>query len=78
MIRNLFLLLLGLTLVSTGGCSSPASSRREPLSAAERDSVLATKSILPGSAVVGRALNIQGRSARMAARLDTKIDSLTR
>lgn len=73
-----YVILTGAALVIMAGCSTRTTSRRVSLTRAQRDSVLATETAIPGSAVVGTALNLQVRSARRIERFDAEIDSLTR
>lgn len=78
MTRSAALTLALLSTLALAACSRHDAQHREPLSQAEHDSVLATESMLPGTAVVGNALSLKGRSARRAARMDAQMDSLTR
>jgi uncharacterized lipoprotein len=62
-----------LCLIGLAGCSSDKQATRN-LSERERDSLIA-RSVLPGAAVVGRAMAESDRAALQAARQDTMFSS---
>ena len=64
-------------LIALAGCSSGSDRPASTLTEHQRDSVLA-KSILPGAAVVGRALTESERASNRAANMSANMDSLSR
>ncbi len=67
---NTRLWLLAAALVALAGCSSGSDRPASTLTEHQRDSVLA-KSILPGAAVVGRALSESERASTSSASMDS-------
>jgi hypothetical protein len=60
-------------LAALAGCARSADRPASTLTEAQRDTVI-SRSVLPGAAVVGRAMQVSGREAQRA----TDMDSLTR
>jgi hypothetical protein len=58
-------------------CARERSDETKELTERQRDSVIA-RSSLPGADVVGRAMAESDRASHQAAKIDAKVDSLTR
>ena len=76
--RILSLMSVTLTLALLAGCQSKSSETTRELTAHERDSVLATERSLPGSTVVGRALDVSDASRARADSLNARVEALPR
>lgn len=76
--RILSLMCVTLTLALLAGCQSKSSETTRELTAHERDSVLATERSLPGSTVVGRALDVTDASRARADSLNAQVNALPR
>ena len=69
---------IAMTLALLTGCQSNSSETTRTLTAHERDSVLAGERALPGSTVVGRALDVSDASRARADSLNAEVDALPR
>lgn len=76
--RTLSLMSVTLTLALLAGCQPKSSETTRELTAHERDSVLAGERALPGSTVVGRALDVSDASRARADSLNAQVDALPR
>lgn len=65
-------------LAITAGCGVQDHRSQVVLTEHQRDSVLATEKVIPGSAGVGAALRMSDREAARTAGMDASIDSLPR
>lgn len=63
-------------LLLLAGCSA-AEKPTVHLTEHQRDSILATEKAIPGSATIGRALDLQGQAERRASGVGAKLDSLS-
>lgn len=77
-ILSLMSVTLTLALALANGCQSKSSETTRELTAHERDSVLATERALPGSTVVGRALDVTDASRARADSINAQVDALPR
>jgi hypothetical protein len=73
-VRRIGVVITALGLLAALGCAKKNTAARAPLSERQRDSVLA-RSGLPGSDVVGRAMQVSDRAAVRAEKMDAA-DSL--
>jgi len=76
--RTLVFRATALAALLAAGCSAEKPATRRTLSERERDSTIAQEPLLPGSRVVGRALEESDAASARAAMLNAAVDSLPR
>jgi hypothetical protein len=77
--RSIPVLIVAIALLAiTAGCGVQDNRPKVVLTEHQRDSVLATEKVIPGSAGVGAALRMSDREAARAAGMNAAVDSLPR